>query len=75
MTGYFDPVKHHFLKIPIASAKDGLEEILINIFKRPLNRSYTVTLNAGTNLVIEAVAIIPASVFFWRKARPAAANG
>lgn len=75
LAGYYDPVKHYFLKIPIPSVKDGLEEILINLLKPPLNRSYTVGVNAGRNLVTGTGVIISASAFFWRKMRPAAANG
>ncbi len=75
LADYYDPVKHYFLKIPIPSVKDGLEEILINLFKPPLSRSYTVAVNARINLVTGAGVIIPASVFFWRKTRPAVANG
>jgi hypothetical protein len=68
LSGYYDPARHWFVKIPLPSAKDALEETLIKVLKPALNRSYTVAVNAGQGVVSWSVALISPSAFvvFWR---------
>jgi hypothetical protein len=68
-TGYYNPSKDWFVRIPIPSIKDALEKFLINVIKPPLNRDYEVAKGvtkgfaSGVNVIFAGMTAIR----LWRK--------
>ena len=72
-SGYYDPSRDWFARIPIPSVKDALEKFLINVIKPPLNKDYEVATKAfrgfvsSVNIVFSGMNTYLVAVRLWPK--------